>query len=82
MRLLTDDEDEDQEGEDYDSCPYCKAWIGDLVDDVDFDNVDLVGKVFKSTVEKKCPSCHMRIALVVECTFHLRKFKGNDHAST
>jgi len=69
MRLSAD---EDDSADDMGECPFCRAFIVDLADDVsDDDCVD----ADKAVASIHCPACNQRIALVREHTYRLAKFK-------
>jgi predicted RNA-binding Zn-ribbon protein involved in translation (DUF1610 family) len=70
MRISTDDTDTD---EDMDECPYCKAFIAGLADEVTDDHqVD----VRKDVAGVKCPSCGNWIALVREHTYRISRLSN------
>jgi Zn finger protein HypA/HybF involved in hydrogenase expression len=70
MRLLKPDEEYD--GEDWAECPYCRADVVELAQDVsdaDFSDDEMdVGAA-------DCPKCGISIAVVREHSYHLRRFK-------
>ena len=75
MKILTDDDADNDPRIDFDDCPYCEATIGELADDVRDDDYR---DESKDVAGIECPACHKRLALVRSHSYRLAKFRDTN----
>jgi hypothetical protein len=73
MRVAPDNEADDRD--DFDDCPFCRATIIELAEDV-CDSDCSSEDPNKDVAAIKCPSCNQSIALVRTHSYRLAKFRA------